>query len=61
MTPDTCDWCGRVTADGYWAQTYRQTRDSPAEYEWRCWDCDERDAGQAQAAIDRQIDDRLGK
>jgi len=58
MNIETCDWCQQTTRDWYLCQTRRQTHDNPAEYEPRCRDCDERDAGLCDKAVDDAIDAR---
>ena len=57
---EECSKCGemRHVSDLDSVLTYRATRDAPAEYDWICVDCIEREEGLRDHAIDQKIDER---
>jgi hypothetical protein len=55
----TCERCGKLRRDGAWTQSSRATHDSPAEYDWVCEQCFDREDIERDMSIDQSIHGRL--
>ena len=54
--PEECHQCQQLWRGGEWVETMPATHDSPAEHEWLCEACLERDEAAFNAHVDASID-----